>query len=47
MFLQPEEEMDFIPIIPLNESEGDGGGGGSAMLRVNVPKQQPGCDKRT
>ncbi len=26
MFLQPEEEMDFIPIIPLNESEGDGGG---------------------
>ena len=26
MFLQPEEEMDFIPIIPLNESEGDNGG---------------------
>lgn len=24
-FLKPEEEMDFIPIIPLNESEGDNG----------------------
>lgn len=23
-WLQPEEEMDFIPIIPLNEQEGDG-----------------------
>jgi ATP-dependent Lon protease len=25
MLLQPEEEMDFIPIIPLNESEGENG----------------------
>lgn len=25
MFLQPEEEMDFLPIIPLNEQEGDNG----------------------
>jgi ATP-dependent Lon protease len=24
-FLKPEDEMDFIPIIPLNESEGDNG----------------------
>ena len=25
MFLHPEEEMDFIPIIPLNENDGDNG----------------------
>ena len=35
MFLQPEEEMDFIPIIPLNESEGDGGGD------VVIPSELP------
>src|SRR5215813_6583365 len=25
MILNPEDEMDFIPIIPLNENEGDNG----------------------
>ncbi len=35
MFLQPEEEMDFIPIIPLNENEGDNGGD------VVIPNELP------
>lgn len=35
MFLQPEEEMDFIPIIPLNESEGDNG------VEIVIPNELP------
>ncbi|MBO9571531.1 MAG: endopeptidase La [Chitinophagaceae bacterium] len=33
--LRPEEEMDFIPIIPLNENESDGG------REANVPAELP------
>lgn len=35
MFLQPEEEMDFIPIIPLNENEGENG------ADVVIPNELP------
>lgn len=35
MLLKPEEEMDFIPIIPLNESEGDNG------AEVVIPNELP------
>jgi ATP-dependent Lon protease len=34
-WLQPEDEMDFIPIIPLNENEGDGGGD------ITIPSELP------
>src|SRR3954468_3582594 len=33
--MAPEDEMDFIPIIPLNESEGDNG------QDIEVPKELP------
>src|SRR6476660_5073087 len=33
--LVPEDEMDFIPIIPLNESEGDNG------QEIEVPAELP------
>src|SRR5881409_3649936 len=32
-FLAPEDEMDFIPIIPLNENEGENG------LEIDVPAE--------
>lgn len=35
MLLKPEEEMDFIPIIPLNENEGDNG------AEVVIPSELP------
>src|SRR6187397_1339121 len=34
-FLRPEEEMDFIPIIPLNESDGETGDG------TDIPDELP------
>ena len=34
-FLRPEEEMDFIPIIPLNENESENG------QEVTVPSELP------
>jgi ATP-dependent Lon protease len=34
-FLRPEEEMDFIPIIPLNENESDNG------QEANIPAELP------
>src|SRR3954471_1603858 len=33
--MTPEDEMDFIPIIPLNENEGDNG------LDIEVPAELP------
>src|SRR5690349_23799193 len=33
--MAPEDEMDFIPIIPLNESEGENG------LEIDVPSELP------
>lgn len=35
MFLKPEDDMDFLPIIPLNESEGENADG------VEVPSEIP------
>lgn len=35
MLLKPEEELDFIPIIPLNEAEGDNG------AEVVIPNELP------
>src|SRR6188472_1798709 len=35
LFLRPEEEMDFIPIIPLNENESDNG------PEIPVPSELP------
>src|SRR6478752_7403838 len=34
-FLRPEDEMDFIPIIPLNESDGETGDG------TDIPDELP------
>src|SRR6185436_9971620 len=34
-FLRPEDEMDFIPIIPLNESDGETGDG------TDIPNELP------
>src|SRR3979409_2545721 len=35
MILTPEDEMDFIPIIPLNENEGDNG------VEITIPAELP------
>src|ERR1700730_13200631 len=34
-FLQPEDEMDFMPIIPLNESDGE------SLTDIEVPQELP------
>src|ERR1700716_1131107 len=35
IYLRPEDEMDFIPIIPLNENEGDNGS------EIVIPSELP------
>ena len=35
-FLRPEDEMDFIPIIPLNESDGETGDGTDRTMSALV-----------
>src|ERR1044072_1758541 len=35
LFLSPEDEMDFIPIIPLNENDGDKDG------EIEIPAELP------
>ena len=35
IFFRPEDEMDFLPIIPLNENEGDN------AVEIEVPAELP------